>query len=156
MKKNLLIVTTLILLLCLSGCYYFTVPVLTSLPMYETREFYTSRGGQDSIDYAKYTYESVTAQRISDSRYFDEVTEDDIEEILSHIENFEGRVEGSADEVEENYDFDKSTVSEGDFFYLYTKYGEPIGGETYDKFDFYDLYYFDIEGQILYYFHSDV
>ncbi len=156
MKKNLLIVTTLILLLCLSGCYYFTDPVITSLPMYETREFYTSGGFQDSDDYAKYTYESVTAQRISKSWYFDEVTADDIEEILLHIENFEARIDGSEDEVTDNYDFDKSNVSVGDFFYLYTKDGEPIGDGTYDKFDFYDLYYFDVEGQILYYFHSDV
>ncbi len=180
MKKYIYVIAALILFFCLSGwsCYHLTDPVLASLPKYESREFYTSGGFQDFTDYAKYTYESVTAKRLSASRYFDEVTENDTKEILSYINNFEKFVHED-EGIKEYYDFDKSNVSVGDFFYLYTKDGEPFGngicdssdnyteytfdGEfeisysgTYDKFDFYDLYYFDISEQILYYFHNDI
>ena len=60
------------------------------------------------------------------------------------------------EELKDNYDFDKNIVSEGDFFYIETKDGEPIGQGTYGKFDNYSVYYFDVDAQILYYFHNNI
>ena len=154
MKKFIFFIAVFIVSLCLCGCHYYSDPVIASLPMYESREFYTSGGFQDSTDYAKYTYRSVSAQRISSSGYFNEVTEDDIEEILSHIENFEGWVETVGDEVEENYDFDKSTVSVGDYFCIDSEYDPSVDSYIW-KYSDYTVYYFDTEGQILYYFRTN-
>ena len=154
-KKIVLIVLTFVLVLGLFGCSY-TDPVIDSLPDYESKVFYTSGGFQDFTDYAKYTYESITAQDFDDSKYFNETTAEDVEEILLHIENFEDWVEEVDGEVKENYDFDKTTVSEGNYFYIKTKYREPIGKGTYDKFDNYTVYYFDIDAQTLYYFHNNI
>lgn len=155
MKKFGLLVLILILLFGFCGCSYFDSP-LSTLPNYKTKVFYTSGGFQDFTDYAKYTYESVTAQDLEGSKYFTETTADDVEEILLHIDDFEGWVEAVGKELEDNYDFDKSIVSEGDFFYIETKDGEPIGQGTYGKFDNYSVYYFDIDTQILYYFHNNI
>ncbi len=157
MKKYIYVIAALILFFCLSGwsCYHLTDPVLASLPKYENREFYTSGGFQDFTDYAKYTYKSVTAKRLSASWYFDEVTENDTKEILSYINNFEKFVHED-EGIEEYYDFNKSIISAGDYFYIKNKVGESVGSITYEKFDWYNLYYFDIEGQILYYFHNDI
>ncbi|MBQ4617557.1 MAG: hypothetical protein IJB27_04205 [Clostridia bacterium] len=162
MKKLGLLLLTLTLLLSLCGCTYrlcgytYQDPVLASLPDCKSKVFYTSGGFQDFTDYAKYTYESVTAQDLKESKFFSETTADDVEEILLHIDNFEEWVETIGEELKDNYDFDKNIVSEGDFFYIETKAGEPIGQGTYDKFDNYSVYYFDIDTQTLYYFHNNI
>ena len=155
MKKFGLRLLTLMLLLSLSGCSYQD-PVLAALPDYKSEVFYTSGGFQDSTDYAKYTFESVTAQDLKESKFFSETTADDVKEILLHIDNFEDWVEVIGEEVKDNYDFDKNIVSEGGFFYIKTKAGKPIGQGTYDKFDNYSVYYFDIGTQTLYYFHNNI
>ncbi len=130
--------------------------VLTSLPDYESREFYTSGGFQDYTDYAKYFYDSITAQDLESSEHFTVTTDEDVEEILLHIDDFEGWVEAVGGELEENYDFDRSIVTEGDYFCIETKYGEPIGQGFYEKFYNYSVYYFDVDAQILYYFHNNI
>ncbi len=155
MKKLELSVLILILLFSFFGCSYFDSP-LSALPDCKTKVFYTSGGFQDFTDYAKYTYESVTARDLEGTKYFIETTADDVEEISLHIDDFEGWVEACGGELKENYDFDKSIVSEGDFFYIETKDGEPIGQGTYGKFDNYSVYYFDVDAQILYYFHNNI
>lgn len=155
MKRFGLPVLTLILILSFGGCF-FQDPVLSALPDYKTKVFYTSGGFQDYTDYAKYTYESVTAQDLEEVKYFTEVTADDVKEIKSHINNFERWVNTIGEELKANYDFDKTIVSAGDFFYIETKYGEPIGQGTYGKFDSYTVYYFDIDTQTLYYFHNNI
>ncbi len=67
MKQLGLLLLTLTLLLSLCGCAYQN-PVLSALPDYKTKVFYTSGSFQDFTDYAKYTYESVTAQDLKESK----------------------------------------------------------------------------------------
>lgn len=124
--------------------------IVNSLPDYETKEYYTSGGFQDYTDYAKYTYriyETVLMQ----NPYFLPVTDEDIPEILSYIENFEGWVEICEDFPSEHYDFDKSILVEGDYYYILSEYEEP-GKEFWN----YDVYYFDLDAQVLYYFHNNI
>lgn len=163
MKKFCLILLAIILGICLlvsmmffGFLYSHQKSVIASLPDYENKVFYTSGGFQDYTDYAKYIYDNITIQDLKSSEYFTITTADDVEKILLHIDNFEGWVEACGGELKENYDFDKSVVSEGDFFYIETKEGEPIGQRTYRKFENYDVYYFDVDAQILYYFHNDI
>ena len=130
--------------------------IITTLPDYNNKEFYTSGGFQDFTDYAKYFYDNITAKDLESSEYFTMTTADDVEEILLHIDDFEGWVDVCGGELKENYDFDKSVINDGDFFYVKTKYEEPIGQSTYGKFDNYSVYYFDFETQILYYFHNNI
>ncbi len=155
MKKPRVLLLVIILLLNLCGCTYQD-PVLASLPDYKSEVFYTSGGSQDFTDYAKYTYDSVTLQELENSEYFTITSSEDVDEILLHIDNFEKWVETIGGELKGNYDFDKTIVTEGDFFYIETKDGEPIGQGTYGKFDNYSVYYFDIDAQILYYFHNNI
>ena len=70
------------------------------------------------------------------------------------VENFEEWVAVVGGELEENYDFDASAVSEGDYFYIDTKY-DPAG-LYHGKFDHYTIYIFDVEQMTLYYFHSNI
>ena len=159
-KKLLTLFLAPILMLSLCSCLYvdytYRDAVIASLPKYTSEVFYTSGGFQDYTDYAKYTYDSIPIENFETSEYFSAVTEKDVEEILLYLENFESWVETVGGELKDNYDFDKTVVRVGDFFYIETKYGQPIGDGTYDKFDNYDIYYFDIDAQILYYLHNNI
>ena len=130
--------------------------VIASLPDYESKEFYTNDGFQDYTDYAKYIYDNITIQDLESSEYFTITTADDVENIILFIEDFEGWVEVCGGELKENYDFNKTIITDGDFFYIDTKEGESIGQGTYGKFDNYSVYYFDVDAQILYYFHNNI
>lgn len=124
--------------------------ILESLPDYESKEFYTSGGFQDYTDYGKYTYR-IYETELLENPYFFRVTEEDIPEILAYIDNFEGWVEACHDFPKEKYDFDAASVEVGDYFCLLSEYEEA------DKaFWNYDLYYFDLEAGILYYFHNNI
>ncbi len=154
MRKVIAVFSAIVLLLCLSGCS-FSDPVVSSLPKYASKEYYTSGGFQDFTDYTKYTYKSVDNDDLQNSPYFKMVTEDDIEEILLHIENFEEWVEICGGELEENYDFDKSIISIGDYFYIKTKYDET-SDSILDKFFDYTVYFFDLDSQVLYLFQNNM
>lgn len=154
MKKIVLALLIFVLIFVLFGCFY-TDPVIASLPDYKSECFYTSGGFQDYTDYAKYTYDSITTQVLDASKYFDVTTAEDANEILLYIQNFERWVETIGGELKENYDFDKTMISEGNYFYIETKAGDP-DQETYDMFVNYTVYYFDLDTQTLYYFHNNI
>ena len=124
--------------------------VLESLPRYETKEYFSSGGFQDYTDYAKYTYR-VSESELAENEYLRPVTQGDIPTILAYVEDFEGWVEISQDFPKESYDFDKSTIGEGDYWFLQNRYEDPE-----KAFWNYDLYYFDVDASSLYYFHSNM
>ena len=124
--------------------------IIQSLPDYESKEFYSSGGFQDYTDYSKYTYR-IYETELRNNPYFLQVTEADIPEILSYIENFEGWAEISSDFPQEAYDFDASQITAGDYFYILTRYEEPE-----KMFWNYNVYYFDLSAGILYYFHNNI
>ena len=150
MKRIALIWLALVLAGILCGCSYKD-SVIESLIKYESKEFYTSGGFQDYTDYAKYVYTSAAVQDLEDSEYFRLMTAEDVEEILSYIENFEMWVEIIGGDLQGNYDFNKGVISEGDFLCIKT------GGGAYSgQFDSYSVYFFDTEVQTLYYFHNNI
>lgn len=126
---------------------YFANPVLKELPIYRSKEFYSSGFWMDYTDYAKFSYKNVAEEKIESSEYFSRTTEEDVALILDCIENFENWVEQSDEELKENYDFDKSIIDTGDFAYI-----DTAGFESAT----YDIYYFDLDTQMLYYFHNDI
>ena len=124
-------------------------PVLDSLPDYIGKEYYTCGGFQDYTDYAKYTYQ-ITEAEFAGNPYFQQVTKDSIPKILSYLEDFEGWV-SCEDFPAGAYDFDKTLVKEGDYFCIVNKYPEPDR-----EFANYNVYYFSLETQTLYYFHNNI
>lgn len=125
-------------------------PVLDSLPKCERKEYYSSGGFQDSTDYAKYTY-GIDESIVSGNELLQPVTQEDISTILDYVNHFEGVVDISQDFPSESYDFDKSVISEGDYFFISNHYEEPERA-----FWNYNLYYFDMDASILYYFQNNI
>lgn len=152
MKRTILCFIITLLLFAFFGCSNTKDEVISSLPDYKDKVSYGITAGQDYIYYGKCFYENITEGNLQNTGYFTKTTESDIEEILLYIEDFKAWVDASDRELKDNYDFDNSIISQGDYFYIYTKAGEPIGDNEYSKFDTYCVYYFDIDTQILYYF----
>lgn len=106
----------------LSACgNMFHNQVLLSLPEYDSEKFYTSGGFQDYKDDGKYYFSSITVERLNKSKYFSQVTPEDIPEIPQFLENNEEWVEISGEKMKPHYDFDKSIISEEDYFYIETE-----------------------------------
>lgn len=144
-----LIISFTLLSLLITSLFTSKDPILASLPAYSHKEYYTCGGFQDYTDYAKYTYR-ITVTDFTQNPYFLRVTEKNIPKILSYIEDFEKWVE-CEDFPTEAYDFDPSMVKEGDYFYILNKYDDP------DKeFYNYNVYYFNLDTQVLYYFHNNI
>lgn len=124
---------------------------MNSVGKYESCGFYTHGEFQDYTDYAKYSYSSVD---FTDNKYFQQVTADNKVSILKYIENFERWIEtikshDSNDELVICYDFDISIISSGDYYYI-------DDDSRYTEFENYDIYFFDSETNMLYYFHNNI
>ena len=124
-------------------------PVLSSLPAYESREFYSSGGFQDYTDYGKYHY-SLPVD-LSDNPLLRPVTEADLPVISGYLDNFENWVAISSDFPKESYDFARAVLRTGGYFYIENPNTEPE-----KRYWDYTLYYFDPNSGILYYFHSNI
>ena len=79
---------TVLVLIALSTLRAPKDPVLDALPRWESKEFYTSGGFQDSTDYAKYTYR-IGKDQLEETGFLHPVKEDNIPDILAYVENFE-------------------------------------------------------------------
>lgn len=152
MKKIVYSVVLLIgMTICISGCYSFSDKGV--LKGYIGKdEHFDKEGFQDYTDYCKYYYEKSNNLFFKNDTY-SELKEEDIENIRSYFTNFESWM-NAADRVDE-YDFDNSCISEGDYIYIKTKEGEPIGNSNYKKFDNYSVYFYDTESSTLFYIHSN-
>ena len=151
MKKLAAALFSLVLVVSLAGCSIPKDDVLDSLGKYESKQFFTSGGFQDFTDYAKYCFDSVD---FSDNSYFQIITESSRENLEAHIDDFEDWIQAISDtdadnEVVVNYDFDRSVISDTDYIYIYD---DP----DYPEFGNYNVYYFDVETNILYYFHNNI
>ncbi len=155
LNKKITLVIVAVLLISLTSCKMSHEKVIDTLPDYfASFEYLDPNGFRDYTYYCKYYYKNIDANTFDENEYFKIVSDNDIENILSFINEYE-RTTSSFTEVQRVYDFNKKIIEAGDFFYIYTMEGEKSGAHTYEKFEHYDVYYFDISEQILYYFHNN-
>lgn len=128
-------------------------PVIDQLPEYERKEFYTSGGFQDYTDYAKYRWDTLKVGTVLKTGFFQEITGDSRETILRYIDDFEGWVDIIGGELKENYDFDKSRIEAGDYVCIMTDYDLQ---DELRAFWNYSLYYYDVDANMIYYFHNNI
>lgn len=148
-KMLLLLQFLVIIFFNFTACKYES-SVMTTLPEYSDCDKY-SYGTRDYIDYYKYYYTSNDdiLESIENNKSFQKVTNDNIDDINKCIKYFNSRINNSTDDLRDNYDFLTSQIKDDDYFcFIFSDKSNP--------FNDFDLYYFDKETQILYYFHSDV
>ena len=146
----------LVLVLSLASCTLPEDEVIVSLGAYESREFFSSGGFQDYTYYAKYAY---TSANVSGTKYLKQIREEDRDEINRHLDDFEEWIEIIKDsepsnEVVVNYDFDREIIDEEDFIYIDSEEHTWSSGHT--SLVRYNIYFFDTQTQILYYFHNNI
>ena len=158
MKKHVAFLTILLeMTLLLFSCVSPKDVILTSFGEYQSHEFYTEGYFQDYTDYAKYYYDSVD---FTDNEYFYKIGQADIDVLNEHLDDFESWIktyrEGDASrEIVVNYDFDRSLIDNEDYLYIESEQYDPWNDGNM-VFASYDIYFFDIQTNILYYFHNNI
>ena len=130
--------------------------VIASLPKYESSDCYYSEGFQDFTNYCKYYFpkNDDIIETLKSNEYLKSVTDRDVEEIKGYFENFKGWVEFQ--EYKDKYDFKYESIDTTDYFYIESKYASETNGNLSDKYDNYDVYFFDIQTKTLYFIHSNI
>ena len=159
-KKIMLWVCFLGVVISLPGCMVFEDKVLISLGEYKNSEFYTQGEFQDYTDYAKYYYDYVD---FTENEYFNKIKESDLTQINEHLDDFESWIEtyrgtDPSREIVVNYDFDRTIIDCEDYIYIDSeKYATTLDdGMTISDFTKYNIYFYDTQTQILYYFHNNI
>ena len=159
MKKLTVLLWIFALLLSASSC---SIPsgrhivtrqdkVLASIGEYENKQFWRHGWFQDFTDFGIYTFASAN---LEDNPYFSVVTEEDIVTIDGYIAHFEKCIDSlktkdPADKLVLHYAFDHSIIDTGDFFYIYKD-------DHFFQYSDYDLWFFDVQTNTLYYFHYNI
>ena len=156
MKKIFAFSSVVIFAFALVSCKMYEDEVLRSLGKYEDSVFYSNGEFQDYTDYAKYYY---TSANIEDNEYFTRVQKSDMDEIHELLEDFEGWVEVCKEddpfcELVANYDFNSEMIDTEDYFYIESE--EHEWGDGHTSFDKYDIYFWDSQTSVLYYFHNNI
>ena len=140
----------------LTGCEIPADKVILSLGEYEDHVFYSSGGFQDYTDYAKYYYAQT---KIAENHYLKPIRKTDFTTIDIHLDDFEGWIATIArtepdNKVVLNYDFDRSIIGTEDYIYIDSESHTWPSGHT--ALVRYNIYFFDTQTQILYYFHNNI
>ena len=109
---------------------------------------YCSAGFRDYTDYYVFSYKKP---KIEDAEKFQKV--DDTSEIEIYINDFNSWADNHRDEEFKSYDFDTDIIDSSDYYYIFDKSTED---DLYSKYDYYDIYLFDSQTELLYYFHNDI
>ncbi len=129
--------------------------VFKSLGDYEIVEYCQYGYIGDFTNYGKYTYEDPD---LENNEYLNQMTEEDIIELNSYIDNYEEWVDVIKEDITndmnkefaDTYDFDRDIISTKDYCYIYNE------NDYANRFNSYDLYFYDTETEIFYYFHNNI
>lgn len=150
MKNLVKIMMILSIILSLFGCSSNKY----NLPKYDKKECFYSNGFQDYTDYCKFYYNFETIKQFESDKRFAKVKDSDIIKLKSFLEDFNENVINQS--YYSKYDFDYNTqIKEGDYFCVVTRDNEDSNNISYNTFDSYEVYYVDMEKNILYFFHSN-
>lgn len=155
-RKMTAAICVLIMVMSLASCMFPEDKVAASLGAYENSVFYTSGGFQDYTDYGKYFY---TNADLAGNKYLKQIRESDMGTIEKHLDDFEGWIEviGNGEpssEVVVYYDFDRTIIDMEDYFYIESE--ERTWNDGHTTLVNYDVYFFDVQSQVLYYFHNNI
>lgn len=155
-KKTIIAVCVLFLAISLASCTTPQDEVAASLGEYKNRVFFTSGGFQDYTDYAKYYY---TSAEVAENKYLKKIQETDLAAINTHLDDFEEWIEtiknsDSSSEVVVNYDFDREIIDTEDYIYIDSEEHVWSNGDT--SLVRYNIYFFDAQTQVLYFFHNNI
>lgn len=147
LKSISLVLLSILVILNFSGCIIFNDvenKTILDLPNYVSKDMYSNGGWQDILIFNKYYYDNVDTDTLDNGKYLQEITVYNIGKVKNYVKEYEGWIECSSDETKEHYDFDKSMIQKGDYYYI---------EDDRPDIEAFNVYYFDVESQHLYYMH---
>ncbi|MDO4563725.1 MAG: hypothetical protein Q4C12_07835 [Clostridia bacterium] len=126
----------------------------TTLWFSDEKHEYVDGGFGDVIKYSEYHFNKESIQKFTHSKWYKKVQSTDIEIIKGYFENYSGWI--AQTEFADKYNFELDCINEGDFYYIYTLEGKPIGQSVYRKYDNYDVYFLDMETCTVYFIHANI
>lgn len=159
-KKPMICSCLIAVVLSFSACKVPEDKVLISLGEYKNCVYYTQGEFQDYTDYAKYYYESVD---FTENAFFTKIKDSDLTKINEHLDDFESWIEtyrknDDSQEIVVNFDFNRTIIDNEDYIYIDSEKMTTTwdNGTTTTTLVNYDVYFFDTQTQILYYFHNNI
>lgn len=151
MKKLFAFLLCIVIVCTVTGCGRIQDPHIPD-GYISSEEHWDKEGFQDYTDFCMFKYDS--AHSFESMTDYSKITDDEIGKLVGYFSNFQMwmEVEKRLDE----YSFDESCISEGDFCFIKTKEGQSIGNSTYGPYDNYSVYFFDTETLTLYYIHTNI
>lgn len=151
-----MVLSAFLIAILLASCAMLEDPIVASLGDYETHVYFSSGEFQDYTDYAKYYFCSA---KVTENIWLEKIQETDLPVLYAHLDDYEGWIEtiGHSEpdsEVVANYDFDRSVIDTADYFYIDSE--ERTWDDGHTTLVNYDVYFFDIQSQILYFFHNNI
>lgn len=135
---------------------FYTDEVISSVGVAVSEDYHQYGWWQDYTIYSKYTFEN---SNIENNEYLKQMNEEDVEEFKYYLACYDEWIDVISDDLNDrdlvrNYDFDKNIISTKDYCYIddYTL----VDPNFEMKPDSYNLYFFDTETEILYYFHNNI
>ena len=164
MKKKIIIILSVVLIALLGIGFLikqlssttYVSPVIASLPNCDSSDCYYSDGFQDYTDYCKYYYDKQDSilDELKNSQYFKIIKSDDVAEINSYFDNFEGWLEYV--DYKDKYDLQRKIIDTEDYFYIENnETSEKYAGYS-DKYSSYNVYFFDVQTKTLYFIHNNI
>lgn len=156
LKKAVTVFCILIFTIVCTSCKLLDDKVVDSLGEYDNYVFYSEGGPQDYTDYAKYYY---TSANIFGNRYFTKIEDYNLDNINEHLDDFEGWIEtikrnDASCEIVTKYDFNRKIIDMEDYIYIYSE--EHTWDDGFTSLVNYDIYFFDVQTLVLYYFHNNI
>lgn len=149
--RKLAVIGICLLLFALNGCGLFRDAHIPD-GYVSAEEHFDPQGFQDHTDFCVYRYDS--AEEVKKDTAYRKMTQADVDDIAGYFSNFREWME--AQQRLDEYTFDETCISEGDYCFVKTLEGQPIAGGAYGKYDNYTVYCFDSESLTLYYIHSNI
>lgn len=145
-----------LLMMVLSACNTVTNKVVNSLGNFKKYEYYSEGGFQDYTDYAKYYFDSVD---FTSNKYFKSIQPTDLMLLNEHLDDFENWIEyykreDALSKLVIHYDFNRSCIDDNDYLYICSQKYDLDNGKT--EIVSYDVYFYDCQTNILFYFHNNI
>lgn len=152
-KKSLTLILCVTMICLLAGCEEkMTDPHIPGDYM-SSKEYRDKEGFQDYTDFCIYRYDSAHSfESMGDYNRIQQP--DEIEKLAGYFTNFQKWME--LEKRLDEYSFEESCISAGDYYFIKTKEGQPIGDGKYGPYDNYSVYFFDTETLSLYYIHNNI
>lgn len=158
--KKYVTIPLLAVLVLLCGCHPSYSTVLNSFPDYVESESYGEWESREFMIYSKYYFEEDDLSAIESNKYLEKITEENFEYVEGYFRYYVSRLRDNPyqSDIKHDYDFVYATdIQLGDYYYVYTREGEEYGnGSVMGRYDYFYLYYFDVESLTLYFIRSDI